>query len=248
MECCGLKKINILIAGPHNTKVFTGRIPDGENVLLYAYLCNRNEVSKFGLSKWVGYSVVRNILGNAQTISRVGSFNELYNFAVAKPGEGAFRNCCGYLKFTQDAAGSIKNVRVETLVQDGDDPEFFGGYFDCTYGEFDDDPVTVKSPANTGSTVNARSPYINCPINASAIAPDASYYIIVLPRVFHGIKVTITLNDDTSFAIKSTKTFEVKRGEAIDLGVLPVAPISKSAGSFEVLPGSGDFAEGWTLE
>ena len=152
--------------------------------------------------------------------------------------------------------GGIKTVRVETIStemlmngsSEEEHPEYMAGYFDCTYGEYDDDPATVKSPLNTGATVGARAPYVTCTLFDSVIAPDESYYMIVLPRVYHGIKVTITLTDGTSLAIKSTKTFEVKRGEAIDLGVLPVTAISKSAGSFEVLPGSGDFAEGWTLE
>ena len=236
------------------TKVFTGKIPDGEDVVLYAYLLNKT--SGWNLSKWTGYSTIRQILAYSQSISRKGGFNEIYNFAVAKPDDFSFRNCCGYLKWTQPAEGTIKTVRVETIAtemlkngsNDEEHPEYMAGYFDCTYGEYDDDPSTVKSPLNTGSTVGARAPYVTCTLFDSVIAPDESYYMIVLPRVYHGIKVTITLTDSSSIAIKSTKTFEVKRGEAIDLGVLPVAALTKSAGSFEVLPGSGDFAEGWTLE
>ena len=40
------------------------------------------------------------------------------------------------------------------------------------------------------------------------------------------------------------KTFTIDHGQYIDLGVLPIAAITKAG---DVLPGSGDFAEGWTV-
>ena len=72
------------------TKTFKGDIPDNEHVVLFAYLCNRNAVSKFNLSKSTGYTTIRNILGNDQTLGQDNTFNTLYNFAIAKPGENHF--------------------------------------------------------------------------------------------------------------------------------------------------------------
>ena len=51
-----------------DTKTFKGDIPSGEHVVLFAYLCNRNAVSKFNLSKSTDYNTIRNILGNDQTL------------------------------------------------------------------------------------------------------------------------------------------------------------------------------------
>ena len=208
------------------TKTFKGDIPDNEHVVLFAYLCNRNAVSKFNLSKVTGYTTIRNILGNDQTLGQDNTFNTLYNFAIAKPGENHFRNCCGYFKWTNTSEGDIKAVKVETLSLEGT-KEYFGGYFDCTYE--DADPVTVKSLLNMTS-VNACSPYVNSRVTTSSITPDACHYIIVLPGTYHGMKVTITLSDDTSFAIKTSKTFTVTRGAVLDLGVLPTTPISLPVG------------------
>lgn len=234
------------------TKSFHGDIPEGQTIVLFAFLCNRT--SSFGLSKYTGWTTIRNILGNAQGLNMAGSFNSQYNFAVAKPEDLYFRNCHGYLKFT-DATGLIKKVKAETvgkeMLMNGSNEEehreYMAGYFDTTYGEYDDDPTTVKSALNTGSTINARSPYVEGTISSPKVDETASYYLIVLPRTYHGIKLTITLTDGTALAIKSTKEFTVPRGTAVDLGTLPVAALSKAAGSF-TLEGSGDFAEGWTLE
>ena len=209
-----------------DTKTFKGDIPSGEHVVLFAYLCNRNAVSKFNLSKSTDYNTIRNILGNDQTLGQDNTFNTLYNFAIAKPGENHFRNCCGYFKWTNTSEGEIKAVKVETLSLEGT-KEYFGGYFDCTYA--DADPVTVKSCLNMTST-NACSPYVNSRITTSTITPDAAHYIIVLPGTYHGMKVTITLSDNSSFAIQTSKTFTVPRGAVLDLGVLPTSPIQAPVG------------------
>ena len=198
-------------------KTFTGSIPANENVVLYAYVCNRNAVSKFNFSKSTGYTTIRNILGNEQTLGQDNTFNVLYNFGIAKPGDAAFKNVHGYLKWTNTPGGDIKAVKVETLAQG----EYFAGYFDCTYEGAT--PSTVKSMLSLTS-VNACSPYVLSKVTTSSITPDASHYIIVIPGTYHGIKLTITLKDDTSFTIKSGVTFTVERGHYLDLGVLPSQP------------------------
>ena len=213
-------------SSPAEVKTFSGTINAGEKIVLYAYLCNRNAVSKFNLSKSTGYTTIRNILGNDQTLGQDNTFNTLYNFAVARPGEHQFRNCCGYFKWTNTSEGDIKEVKVETLNLAGTS-EFLGGYFDCTYE--DADPVTVKSCLNMTST-NACSPYVKSRVTTSSITPDASHYIIVIPGTYHGLKVTITLSDNSSFAIRTSKTITVPRGTVLDLGVLPTSPIQQPVG------------------
>lgn len=75
----------------------------------------------------------------------------------------------------------------------------------------------------------ACSPYVLSKVTTSSITPDASHYIIVIPGTYHGIKITITLKDDTSFTIKSGVTFTVERGHYLDLGVLPSQPFDTPA-------------------
>ena len=52
-------------------------------------------------------------------------------------------------------------------------------------------------------------------------------YAIVFPRTYHGIKMTVTLNDgnDTELVFQDTQDIVVNRGEAIPFGYLPTAPI-----------------------
>lgn len=200
-------------------KTFTGTIPADKEPMYYYY--DMNKTKNFGVTPKPG-GILREILGNNVACWTAGSFPTTLNYAVAKPGDSAFRNVNGYFKWTNNG-NAIKAVKFETLTKG----EYFAGYFDVDYNGAD--PQTEKYYTNENN-VTACSPYVISSIGNSSIPADKSYYAIVIPGTYHGIKISIYLAEGydankPSFVIKSDATFTVERGKYIDFGVLPVAAL-----------------------
>ena len=219
-------------------KTFTGSIPETEKVVCYFY--DLNKADSFGLSKYTAYETVRVILPYDQSCWSYNSFPQTQNFALALAGENPkFKSCCGYFKWTNNG-DAIKSVKFETVTEH----EYFAGYFNSTISA--EGISTEKYVYNEGNQ-NACSKYVNSKDPHGTITADSSYYAIVIPGEFHGMKMTITLAAGGTVALVSSTTFTVQPGKYIDLGVLPVAAISKAA-SGSVIAGLGDFPGEWVVE
>lgn len=199
------------------TKTFSGEIPSDKEPLFYYY--DMNKTGNFGVSLKTG-NILREQLPNSIDCWSPNSFPTALNFAIAKPGESSFRNIHGYFKWTNNG-NAIKAVKFENLSPD----EYFTGFFDVQYDGADPE----VSLYNIGVT---NTPYVLSRIGNKAIPSDQSYYAVVIPGTYHGVKISIYLaegydknNPIPSVVIKSDATFTVERGKYIDFGVLPVAAL-----------------------
>jgi len=199
------------------TKTFSGEIPSDKEPLFYYY--DMNKTGNFGVSLKPG-NVLREQLANSIDCWSADSFPTALNFAIAKVGDNTFRNIHGYLKWTNNG-NAIKAVKFENLSPD----EYFTGYFDVTY-EGTDPEVNLYTAGVTNT------PYVLSRIGNKSIPANKSYYAIVIPGTYHGVKISIYLaegydknNPIPSVVIKSDATFTVERGKYIDFGVLPIQPL-----------------------
>ena len=215
-------------------KEFTGTIPSNEEVLYYYY--DKNKTSPDALLK--ESSFIREVLNYSQYIQSANGFHQNQNSAIAKPGETIFRNVHGFFKWTNNG-NAIKSVKFETCK----DREYLAGWFDLHYDGAD--PVTTKYYYNE-STLAACSPYVITQVSDSTIPSGKSYYAIVIPGTYHGLKLTITLSNGTSFAIKTDATVVVERGKYLDFGVLPIEPVTITLGSLTFTAGQ-DYDPGWNM-
>ena len=187
------------------TKVFTGSIKEGEEVECLLYRRNKNATGAL-LSKYETKAYTFRAQHAEDQSCNGGTFNTLYNDAIAKPGDAAFKSICGYFKWKNNSAGDIKSVKVETTTPG----EYLAGYYRCNYSGAD--PVTT---AYTGSTVH--NFVLSHPNNPSA---NKDYYIIVFPGTFNGLKITVTRTDGTTTHVfTSNAKFTVEPGKYINLNI-----------------------------
>ena len=229
-------------------KSFSGSIPEGDTPLFYIFDRNRTQSGNFSFRKgsatYLAVFVDPNQLMTLGTSGNfvANSFHAGCNYAVALPDDASFKSVFGYMKWTNNGA-AIKYIKIEPLVSS----ENIVGQIKISA---QDGALSFTHAWDSGTN------YIQSGVAANAdnslITPDNSYYAIVYPRTYNGLKITITLagasgtGTGSSFTIKTNQTFTVERGKYVDLGVLPIEPISKDSGT--VSSGSGDFTEGWTME
>lgn len=191
-------------------KTFTGTIPATEEILFYYY--DKNKTNPDATLKSNSY--LREILVANQYVMSANGFHQNLNSAIAKPGDAAFRHVHGFIKWTNNG-DAIKQVKLETVTEH----EYFAGYFDVHYDGTD--PETSKFLYNE-TNVNACSPHVTVVASESTIPSGGNYYAIVIPGTYHGMKVTVTKQDNSSISFKTNETFTVERGKYLDLGVLPI--------------------------
>lgn len=195
------------------TKTFSGTIPANENVLALYYRRNKDAANCSLSKKETAAYTIRNNHAQSQTCGD-DTFNTLYNDAIAKPGDAAFQSIYGYFKWTNTANGDIKGVKVETVT----DGEYFAGYYRYNYSG----NVTPALTPYTSSTVYN---YVANTVNTSTIKANKAHYIIVFPGTFHGLKITVTLTNNSTISFKSTATYTIEPGKYVDLGVPPIAAL-----------------------
>lgn len=217
------------------TKTFTGEIPAEKEPLFYYY--DRNRTSSNKQVTYNAGNILRQLLDNSQACPNGGGFHQGMNYAIAKPGDSAFKNALSYIKWTNNG-NAISSVKFETLTSG----EYLTGYFNINYNG--NEPITTKY-VYSGASTAACSPYV---ISSITNTPPSgkSYYAIVVPGTYHGLKVTITLTDNTSFTLGTQETIILERGKYLDFGVLPTAPVTTYTGSFTLSTGQ-DFEEGWSM-
>jgi len=218
------------------TKRFTGTIPASEEPAFFFY--EMNKTTKISSSLKNGHTVRCSLLNSVTTYDN-DSFQRTNNFAIAKPGDASFKNVHGYFKWTNNGS-AIKSVKFEALTPG----EYLAGYFDVRYDGAE--PVTTKYYYEEHKESSC-SPFVFTKIGFNSIPADKSYYAVVIPGTYHGLKVTITLADGSSFSLKTDETIIVERGKYIDFGVLPIEPVTIQTGSFTLSAGQ-DYEEGWTLD
>ncbi len=216
-------------------KRFTGEIPADKEPLLYYYDAN-SSTGNFNLK--TGHKI-REILNRQQECDIANSFPKTLNYAIAQPGDASFKNVHGYFKWTNNG-NAIKSVKFETITEG----EYLAGWFDVRYE--DGELVTTKYNF-AGASATACSPYVLSKIVSDPIPADKSYYAIIIPGTYHGLQVTVTLVNGSSFVLKTEETIIVERGKYIDFGVMPTAPVTIQTGSFTLSAGQ-DYEEGWTLD
>ena len=210
------KSTGYALTGPTGTaltKTFTGEIPEDDEPLFYVYDRNRtpsasghNFTYRHGTATYLAVFVDP----DQRMASGGNTFHTGCNYTVARPGDGYFRHVFGFFKWT-NTGSAIRSVKIEPL-----DGGVIIGYI-----RIDNNGDLAFSHAWDSGTR-----YVTSGIqDGKDIPADNSYYAIVYPRAYLGIKLTITLADGTSFAIKDTQTYTVERGKAIDLGVLPTAAL-----------------------
>ena len=194
------------------TKVFTGEVPSNEDVLALYYRQGKNAAG-CGLSKYEKTAnTIRNNNAQSQTCGD-GTFNTLYNDAVARPGDANFKSIFGYFKWTNTANGDIKKLKVETV----GDGEYFAGHYRCNY--------SGDVPATTPYTSGTVYKYVENTVNTSTINPNKDHYIIVIPGTFHGLKLTVTLTDNSTKTYVSDAVYNIEPGKYVDLGVPPTTTL-----------------------
>lgn len=206
-------------------KTFTGEIPEGKTPLYYLYDMNKN--SGWGVSLKNGHTL-RERLPNDIACWTAGSFPATLNFAIAKAGDTAMKNVHGYFKWTNNG-NAIKSVKFETLTEG----EYLAGWFDVRYDGAE--PVTSKYFWNVTDS-GACSPYVISTIGYTAIPADKSYYALAIPGTYHGLRITINLDNGNSFALITEGTIVVERSAFIDFGVLPTTPCAITAGGCTFIP------------
>ena len=211
-------------------KTFTGEIPEGKTPLYYFYDMNKN--SGWGVSLKNGHTL-RERLPNDIACWTAGSFPATLNFAIAKAGDTAMKNVHGYFKWANNGS-AIRSVKFETLTEG----EYLAGWFDVRYDGAE--PVTSKFVYNETNPA-ACSRYVLSSIGHASIPAGKSYYAVVIPGTYHGLLVTVTLDDGTSFGLRTTDTVIVDRGAFIDFGVLPVEAAAIHAGGLTLVPDK----QGW---
>ena len=216
------------------SKTFSGTIPAGETPLFYFYDANRT--SK-GTISWKGNGLIRHLLEKAQTCGN-DTFNNTYNYAIAKADERVMRNLMGYLKWTNNG-NAIRSVKFETVTSG----EYLAGYFDVTYDS--NEPYCRKYNYN-GMSATAGSPDVTSTVGATTIPSDKSYYAIVIPGTYHGLKATVTLGSGSTIVLKTDETVVVERGKYIDFGVMPKEAVTNVVGTLTFTSGQ-DFEPGWSL-
>ena len=221
------------------SKTFTGEIPDGDEPMFYIFDRNRTESGNFAFKKGSAtyFAVFSDPDQRLKSAPWGNTFHTGCNYAIALPGDATFTSVFGYLKWTNHGT-DIKSVKMEPLVSN-----------ENIVGQI---KISLKNGALVfehawNSTLN----YILTGINAdnSNIPENNSYYAIVYPREYNGLKLTITLASGGEIAIKTPagKTVTVERGKYFDLGVLPIVAPAKAVSGM-LLPGTGDMSEGWILE
>ena len=218
------------------TKRFTGVIPDNAEPLYYYYDANKGS----GGPDLKNGHTIRQSLGNSQTCKVADSFGITQNYAIAKPGDATFKNVHGYFKWTNNGS-AIRSVKFETITEG----EYLAGWFDVRYDKAE--PTTTKYYFTTTSPT-AHLTSVTSTISYDAAIPSGkSYYAVVIPGTYHGLKVTIKRTNGSSFSLKTDETIIVERGKYIDFGVLPIEPVTIQTGSFTLSAGQ-DYEEGWTLD
>lgn len=216
------------------SKTFTGTIPSGETPLFYFYDANR---TSRGTISWKGNGLIRHLLEKAQTCGN-DTFNNTYSYAIAKADERVMRNLMGYFKWTNNG-NAIRSVKFETVTAG----EYLAGYFDVTYDS--SEPYCRKYNYNNMSET-AGAVDVTTTVGATTIPSGKSYYAIILPGTYHGLKATVTLGSGTSFVLKTDETVVVERGKYIDFGVMPKAAVENVVGSLTFTTGQ-DFEAGWNM-
>ncbi|MBO4595482.1 MAG: hypothetical protein J5632_02585 [Bacteroidales bacterium] len=200
------------------TRVFEGEMDKGKLPAYFFYAASYTPTCENGVFYGNGCTISSSQSVNTNNSCRVGQ-----NRLVAKPSDSSLRNICGFFKWsTQQVTVSdnvikpvIKKVRFETLRNN----EYLSGNFSVDYTG--DDPVlSITGSPNT---------YVESLATQSAPKNNGDYvcYAIVYPGTYHGIKLTIYLDDAGTdyFMIQDPSTFVVERSQAINFGLLPTAPI-----------------------
>jgi len=206
-------------------KTFTGEIPEEKTPLYYYY--DMNKSTNWGVNLRNGHTL-REGLANETACWTANSFPTTLNYAIAKPGDTAMKNVHGYFKWTNNG-NAIKSVKFETLTEG----EYLAGWFDVRYDGAE--PVTSKYFWNVTDS-GACSPYVISTIANTAIPADKSYYALAIPGTYHGLRITINLDNGNSFALITEGTIVVERSAFIDFGVLPTTPCAVTAGGCTFVP------------
>ena len=229
-------------------KTFTGSIPEGDEPLFYVFDRNRVQTGNFSFRKGTAtYFAVFVDPDQRMTLGSGGNFQpNTYHpgcdYTIAKAGDSEFKHVFGFIKWTNNGS-AIKYVKMEPLVSSENivgqrKISLLNGELDFAHAWDSGTNYVMSGVAAAGDN--------------SLITPDNSYYAIVYPRTYNGMKLTITLAGEsgtgvgTTFSIKTDQQFTVERGKVLDMGVLPISAIVKTSGTVET--GSSDFAAGWTLE
>ena len=226
-------------SGLSATKTFTGSIPDGDEPVFFVYDRNRKTSAgthnfKFKKTYLTLYSDNDQRIGSAPWGN---TFHVGCNYAVVRPGDSEVKHVFGFIKWTNNGT-AIKYVKMEPLVSS----ENIIGALKISFSGKD----LVIGNAYT-SSVNYVYSGLQSGASNSNIPADNSYYAIVYPRTYHGLKVTITLADGNQFVLKTDETLVVERGKFLDLGVLPKEPVTVVMGGVTFTAGQ-DYDQGWNMD
>ncbi len=149
-----------------------------------------------------------------QTVTNPGSFAQKANTTVGKVtgSAGAYsvelKNICGLVKFT--ITDEITKVKIEAT-----GGEMLAGWLNITEteGVFS---WTSASDAHKSSAIE-----LTTLLDSGTNSYAGTYYFCALPGLIeNGIKVTMTLADNTTSILSSPNPMTVKRGEIVNLGQL----------------------------